>query len=142
MSVNAIGTRGAPSPSGEMNAMRSLMVLGLSLMVLGGCATAPANATAESRVISCTAGSDCDAKWSRAMQWLQKNSSWKVNSATDMLSTEGEPTTEKPAFEVTKVALEDGSGFQISMRAWCGAGDCESLVQRLRGDFYSYVMAR
>jgi len=126
-----------------MKRIESLLALCLSAIVLGGCASSanvPA-AAMQTPVISCTTGADCDAKWSRAMQWLQQNSSWKVTTATDMLlTTEGPLTTAKPAFEVTKVALEDGRSFQISMRAWCGTGDCEELIQRLRADFSAYVL--
>lgn len=119
------------------------MPLCLMMVLLSGCASSATVPGAEKagRVISCIAGPDCDAKWSRAMQWLQQNSSWKVTTATDMLlTTEGPLTTAKPAFEVTKVALRDGSGFEISMRAWCGTGDCDELIERLRDDFSTYVL--
>lgn len=118
------------------------IALFLIAFALGGCAS---SATSESanRVITCTAGAQCDQMWSRAMQWLQQNSSWKVTTATDMLlTTEGPLTTEKPAFEVTKVEKDNGRSFQITMRAWCGAGDCAALIERLHSDFYSYVTAK
>ena len=102
-----------------------------------GCATAP-----DSRVITCAAGADCDAKWSRAMQWLQQNSSWKVQTQSDMSVTTEGPDTGKPAFEVTKGARDNGT-FRMSMRAWCGEGeDCERLIGRLGRSFNDYVLVK
>lgn len=112
------------------------------MLIAAGCASSTATPTGD-RVITCTAGADCDAKWSRAMQWLQHNSSWKVLTSTDtQLMTEGPLDTAKPAFEVTKVAQEDGRTFHITMRAWCGTGsDCTSVIQQLRTSFDTYVLA-
>ena len=108
---------------------------------LGGCASAAKDAAAN-RVITCTTGSDCDDKWSRAMQWLQENSSSKVTATDTQLTTEASLDTAKPAFEVTKVAQPDGQSFQITMRAWCVAGNCDDLAARLRTSFNEYVLAR
>jgi hypothetical protein len=94
-----------------------------------------------SRPILCTAGPDCEYKWSRAMQWLQQNSAWKFRTVTDtLLTTEGPLETAKPAYEVTKLSQGDGRNYQIAMRAWCGAGNCEDLILRLRGDFNDFVL--
>ncbi|HEX6085390.1 MAG TPA: hypothetical protein VF266_12750 [Thermoanaerobaculia bacterium] len=119
--------------------MRSWILV--SMLIAAGCASS--NATGD-HVITCTAGADCDAKWSRAMQWLQHNSSWKVLTSTDtQLMTEGPLDTAKPAFEVTKVAQDDGRTFQITMRAWCGtASDCTSVIRQLHTSFEKYVLAR
>ena len=93
------------------------------------------------RVINCTAGPDCEYKWSRAMQWIQQNSSWKFRTVTDtLLTTEGPLDTAKPAFEVTKLSQGDGRNYRIAMRAWCGAGDCEDLILRLRTNFNDFVL--
>lgn len=106
------------------------------------CALGCASAAPDERVITCVAGADCDAKWSRAMQWLQQNSSWKVRSQTDTsVITEGPLDTAKPAFEVTKVASDDGRTSRISMRAWCETANCDDLVLRLRRSFNDAVLA-
>jgi hypothetical protein len=77
------------------------------------------------------------------MQWLQQNSSWKVRTATDLsVTTEGPLDTARPAFEVTKVSQDDGRTSLITMRAWCGTGDCEELILRLRTSFNDFVLAR
>lgn len=101
-----------------------------------GCATG-----ANDRVIVCNAGADCDTKWSRSMDWLQANSSWKVRTQTDtMVTTEGPEDTAKPAFEVTKVDRNDGT-YTISMRAWCEKANCDALVKRLHQSFNDAVLA-
>lgn len=111
--------------------MRFLLLL--SILFLASCATT------DSGVITCTSGPDCDAKWSRAMQWLQENSSWKVQTSTDTrLLTEGPLDTAKPAFEVTR-APQAGGRHEISMRAWCGAAGCEELIPQLQRSFGKYV---
>jgi hypothetical protein len=93
------------------------------------------------RVITCTSGADCEYKWSRAMQWLQQNSSWKFRTVTDnLLTTEGPLDTANPAYEVTRIPQGDGRNYQIAMRAWCGAGDCQDLILRLRSSFIDFVL--
>lgn len=93
------------------------------------------------RVIMCTSGPDCEYKWSRAMEWLQQNSTWKFRTVTDtLLTTEGPLETARPAFEVTKLSQGDGRTYKIAMRAWCGAGDCEDLILKLRGEFNDFVL--
>ena len=130
MKSEPIGTGRAPAPP-----MRSWILMSL-LCVLGCASTAP-----DERVITCTAGPDCDAKWSAAMDWLQANSSWNVRTRTDtMVATEGPDGTAKPAFEVTKVAQDDGT-TRISMRAWCDTVNCDDLVRRLHRSFNDTVIA-
>ena len=104
----------------------------ISLLCFAGCATT-------NQPILCTAGTDCQAKWSRAMQWLQQNSSWKIETSTeDRLLTEGPLDSAKPAFEVTKAARDDGR-IEITMRAWCGTGQCDPLIPELEKSFRRYV---
>ncbi|HUR81834.1 MAG TPA: hypothetical protein VM733_13800 [Thermoanaerobaculia bacterium] len=75
------------------------------------------------------------------MQWLQQNSSWKVQSQSDTsIVTEGPADTGKPAFEVTKAAQDNGT-FRISMRAWCGSSEnCDRLIGKLGRSFNDYVL--
>jgi hypothetical protein len=135
-------TEGPGGPSGTPGALSHRMQRWILVLILLSAAGCTSTATDEP-VITCMAGADCDAKWSRAMQWLQQNSSWKMLTTTDtQLMTEGPLDTAKPAFEVTKVAHEDGRTFHITMRAWCGTGDCNDVIRRLRTSFDDYVLAR
>ncbi len=116
--------------------MRRFLMLTLCVLALAGCATTPAD---PDRVITCRAGSDCDEKWSRAMQWLQQNSSAKVTATDTQLTAEESVEAAKPAFEVTKATEDEGKTFRITMRAWCAAGNCDDLATRLRRSFNDYV---
>ena len=118
--------------------MRYLIPLTL-ILALTACATTH-NPT--DKAITCTAGSDCDEKWSRAMQWLEKNTSSKVTATDTQLTVAESVDDAKPAFEVTKATPDEGRTFEISMRAWCAAGGCDDVVSRLRTSFYDYVLAR
>jgi hypothetical protein len=95
------------------------------------------------RKIACTAGADCEFKWSRVTLWLANNSKWKFRSITDtLISTEGPlDTLNNPAFEVIKIATGDGKTYQISMRPSCGKGCSEKLFMRLRANFADFVLA-
>ena len=117
--------------------MRRLMTL-TSVLVLMACATA----TDTDGPIACTAGSDCDEKWSRAMQWLEQNTSAKVTVTDTQLSAAESVEAAKPAFEVTKATDDEGKTFRITMRAWCAAGNCANMIGRLRTSFYDYVLGR
>ena len=91
--------------------------------------------------IACTAGPDCEYKWSRVTLWLSNNSSWKFRNITDtLITTEGPLDTSKPAFEVIKMATGDGRTYQISMRPSCGVGCTEKDFLRLRAKFADFVL--
>jgi hypothetical protein len=88
-----------------------LLVTGLT-----GCITAAEQAT-PIRPITCAAGADCDAKWSRAASWVALNPTWKIKTRTDQfIETTGHDTL--PAFAVTKVATTPGN-YEIIF-----TGDC------------------
>lgn len=92
--------------------------------------------------ITCTAGADCELKWARVTVWLQDHSEWKFRNVTDtLITTEGPLETMKPAFEVTKVPAGDGKTYRITMRAFCGRGDCEKIILKLRASFYEAITA-
>ncbi len=116
--------------------MRRFIII--AVIALAACATT----TATNQPITCTAGSDCDEKWSRAMQWLEQNTSSKVTATDTQLSVAESVDDVKPAFEVTKATTDAGKTFTITMRAWCAMGNCDEIVVPLRADFYDYVLGR
>ena len=120
--------------------MRHLIRLTLITLALTACATTTGPNT--DQPIACMAGSDCDEKWSRAMQWLEKNTSSKVTATDSQLSAVESVENAKPAFEVTKATPDDGKSYTITMRAWCAAENCDDLVGRLNTSFYDYVLGR
>jgi hypothetical protein len=74
----------APNAGERMSAIRSRCIAALGLLATGltGCITAAEQAT-PIRPITCTAGADCDAKWSRAASWIALNPTWKIKTRTD-----------------------------------------------------------
>jgi hypothetical protein len=118
--------------------MRRFIPLSLILLALAACATS----TAPGGPINCTAGSDCDEKWSRAMQWLEQNTSSKVTASDTQLTAAESVDDAKPAFEVTKATQDQGKTFAITMRAWCAGGNCDEIIAPLRTSFYDYVLGR
>lgn len=93
--------------------------------------------------IVCSAGADCELRWSRVTLWLLDHSEWKLRNVTDnLITTEGPlDTMMKPSFQVTKMPSGDGKTYRIAMRAACGAGDCENLIRKLRANFYDFITA-
>jgi hypothetical protein len=128
--------------------MRALVFSGLAASVLlAGCATVSpeqqAALSAEaSRPVTCTAGPDCEVKWGRALKWVLDNSSYRVQSQSDvMISTMGPlPNDPRPAFTITKMAT-GGGAYVIDFRAGCDNmfGCIPSLVEA-KASFVRTVM--
>jgi hypothetical protein len=93
--------------------------------------------------ITCTAGTDCEVRWSRVTTWLQEHAKWKFRNVTDtLITTEGPLETASPAYEVTKIPLGDGKTYRIAMRAFCGVEDvCDKLILKLRVLFHDAITA-
>jgi hypothetical protein len=74
----------APNAGERMSAIGSRWIAALGLLATGltGCITAAEQAT-PIRPITCTAGADCDTKWSRAASWIALNPTWKIKTRTD-----------------------------------------------------------
>jgi hypothetical protein len=93
--------------------------------------------------ITCTAGTDCEVRWSRVTLWLLDHSDWKFRDVTDTLITTEGPmdTMAKPAWQVTKVPTGDGKTYRIAIRGYCGQGDCEKLITVMKAKFYDALTA-
>jgi hypothetical protein len=90
--------------------------------------------------LTCTAGEDCELKWSRAMDWLQRNSCWKLRNVTDsLITTEGPFNTQSAAFEITKFP-RGGGVYEIRFRAGCGNPfGCSPSIKKLTANFNLFV---
>ena len=90
---------------------------------------------------TCSDKSDCELKWARALDWVQKNSCWKLRSVSEMLiSTEGPFDSTSPAFEITRFPHGDGS-YEIRFRAGCGnIFGCAPSVKQLTASFNECVL--
>lgn len=91
--------------------------------------------------VTCDGASDCELKWARALDWVQRNSRWKLRVATEMvITTEGPLDTTDAAFEITKYP-RGGGHYEIRFRAGCGnVFGCVPSLKQLQADFNVSVM--
>jgi hypothetical protein len=125
-----------------MSAIGSRWIAALGLLATGltGCITAAEQAT-PIKPITCTAGADCEAKWSRAASWIALNPTWKIKTRTDqIMETTGHDTL--PAFAVTKVATTPGN-YEITFEGVCdNPFGCTPTVAQSRVRFESFMLAQ
>jgi hypothetical protein len=100
--------------------LRSTAAICMSV-ALAACATAAKAPTPLPGPIKCTAGPDCDAKWSRAVSWVASNSSYRIAIQTDsMIQTMGPIKDDSAlAYTITKSAI-DPKTYQILASDRCG----------------------
>src|SRR5436305_3183574 len=83
-------------------------------IALSGCITAEqqASVTEAAKPITCRAGADCDAKWSKASSWIAEHSKYKVETNSDtLIQTSGPSTLEtdpSPRYKVAKLMKGPG----------------------------------
>jgi hypothetical protein len=123
--------------------VRAWFVIALGC-ALSGCITAgttPETAPSAPSV-TCTAGPDCEAKWARALSWIEGNSRWKVETKADAV-IETKPSinsSASPGFKATKVA--GASGYEIKLTGGCASWfGCTPSVEESRAQFAKYVMS-
>jgi len=129
--------------------MREFAVL-VALLGLCGCNSAPDSPVdaaivqaALNQPITCHAGADCDAKWSRASAWIVKNSAYKIKTANDsIVQTEGPlEDDDRTAFTATKAANAAGE-YEISLTGGCdNVFRCAPSIDQARLSFVAFVRA-
>jgi len=127
-------------PPGKGAVMRIIAIIGIAVFI-GGCATRPQVATAPPAPLICKSGSDCDSKWSRAVSWVTRNSSYKIQTQTDsIVQTMGPlPSDPSPAYTVTKVAIDNGN-YEITFGGGCdNIFGCIPTVAGSRAQFAEFV---
>jgi hypothetical protein len=116
--------------------------LGVGLL-LAGCSYSLQMGEPPPEPITCKAGPDCDAKWSRAISWITTNSYWKIQSQTDQLiqTSNSVGSTPHPSFTVTKLAKENGI-YEITFAGACDNSiGCDPTVAESRASFARFVLA-
>jgi hypothetical protein len=109
---------------------------------LAGCAHQSTPTAEAPQPITCQAGPDCDAKWSRAVSMIANNAGWKIQTQTDSLiqtynSTGG---STRPSYTVTKTAIGNGL-YEITLSGGCDNFVCTPTITESRAKFYDFVMA-
>src|SRR5215469_4503487 len=118
-----------------------------AFVIIAGCSTDPEQASAPTSAsspvrITCQAGTDCDAKWSRAGEWVTKNSVWGIQSRTDLLIQTSSSINDSPSpgFKVTKVAASEPGTYEITFTGRCSnMWGCMPTVAAERARFADFV---
>ncbi len=120
-----------------------------AFLIVAGCtidpeqASAPAPAPASAPTpITCQTGADCDAKWARAIEWITKNSAWRIQRQTDTLIQTNSSINDSPspAFKVTKVAAGGPGAYEIDFAGKCSnMWGCMPTVASARAKFADFV---
>jgi hypothetical protein len=110
---------------------------------LFGCASVSQQAAAPPiPAVTCKAGPDCDAKWSRAVSWVTTNSAYKLGTQTDsVIQTKGPSDSDpSPAYTVTKVAKSPGI-YEFTFTGGCdNIFGCVPEIPVARAKFTGFVL--
>jgi hypothetical protein len=118
-----------------------------ALVVLAGCTIDPQEGSTQASAsppapVTCQAGADCDAKWSRAIEWIKKNSAWKIQRQTDVLiqTYNSINDSSSPGFKVTKVAASQPGTYEMDFTGKCSnMWGCTPTVAAARAHFADFV---
>jgi hypothetical protein len=133
-------------PSSAYRRVKRLTILACLIFLLSACATASSTQRAQwkrdaAQPLTCSRGTDCEAKWDRALIWVQNNSEAKIQIANETIITTHMPSSSSaPVMSITKT--EDGPGtYTIQFRADCSSlFGCEPSILELKASFANYVM--
>jgi len=91
--------------------------------------------------LTCSKGSDCEAKWDRALIWMQNNSPTKIKIANETIITTDIPyDPDSAVISITKTEDESGT-YTIHFRAGCPwTLGCAPSILELKASFANYVM--
>ena len=116
-------------------------------LVLCGCITAEQQASVAEppKPITCHAGPDCNAKWSRAAGRVTEHSKYKLEtSAESLIQTSGPSAFEtdpSPTYKITKVAAGP-SEYTIELTGGCDSVfGCTPTIPVAQADFSQSILA-
>ena len=124
-----------------------LSIVAAAALALCGCVTAEQQASVAEppKPITCNAGADCNAKWSRADAWIKGHSKYKVETSSESLIQTSGPgafeTDSAPSYKITKVAMGPGE-YAIEFAGGCDSiFGCTPTIPAARADFTQAVLA-
>jgi hypothetical protein len=101
----------------------SLFLVAAMAVSLAGCLTTQEAEQPPIPSTKCKQGQDCDAKWSRAVEWVSQNSAYKIQTQTDALIQTYSGTIDEGdtglSMTVTKAALGQPGEYEIVARMGC-----------------------
>jgi hypothetical protein len=93
------------------------------------------------QLLTCSKGPDCEAKWDRALIWVQNNAEATIQIANETIITTRMPTNSSSAvISITKTEAGPGT-YAIHFRADCSwILGCTPSIVELKASFANYVM--
>jgi hypothetical protein len=103
--------------------MKYLSIL-LAVLCLAGCMTDKQKASLKKQAdqsVTCETGPDCEAKWGRAKEWIEVNTRWEIQTATDkIIKTYGPYDTSAPALIAHRDPdPQDPTSYNLSLEVLC-----------------------
>ncbi|MDE8343239.1 MAG: hypothetical protein POG24_05405 [Acidocella sp.] len=91
--------------------------------------------------VLCSGKSDCDAKWSKALEWVVQNAAYTVNIQTDdLIQTNGPFQNDVTSrITITKILAPDGSGQFIFNSQCDNVFGCNPSGVTLKASFNTFV---
>jgi hypothetical protein len=114
----------------------------VGLVLLGGCSHASLDATQTSTHITCKPGQDCERKWSRAENWVETTSSWKIlyENGNAIKTLGPSKYSASAAISITKTENVDQS-YDINLEAMCDFKfECIPSSSELQASFAKAVL--
>ena len=124
--------------------IRYLTIVVCLIFLLSACATSTQKVQWKrdaEQPLTCSKGPDCEAKWTRALLWVQNNAKSEIQIANETIITTGFPLYNYNAvISITKTEKDAGT-YMINFRASCSAiMGCEPTILELKASFANYVM--
>ncbi len=103
--------------------VKHLTIVMCLILLLSACATSRAQRAQwnqdAAQPLTCSKGPDCEAKWDRALKWVQNNSEPTIQIANETIITTNVPSDRASAIiSITKTEAEPGT-YTINFRASC-----------------------
>ncbi len=124
-----------------------ISIAAASALALCGCITAEQQASVVEppKPITCRAGADCNAKWSRADAWIKEHSKYKVETSSESLIQTSGPsafeTDPSPTYKVTKFAMGTRE-YAIELTGGCDSiFGCTPTILAAQADFTQFMLA-
>ena len=126
--------------------IKTILFAAIAFATIAGCATPdPAKEAAfraaASRPVTCRDGSDCQQKWSRAIEWVRSNSAFGIMVASDyLIQTDGpNPPDPRLAYSVTRVSVGNGI-YEFNFKGDCNRVNCYPSPIEAKAKFVTFVI--
>jgi hypothetical protein len=132
-------------PSSAYKMTKLLTVAVCLIILLSACATQQRAQWEQdaAQPLTCSKGPDCEAKWDRALKWMQNNAEPTIQIANETIITTNIPSDRASAIiSITKNETEPGT-YTINFRAscsWIFGLYCTPSILELKASFANYVM--